>query len=159
MMGPTREEAPMALVRSFPTILSDRLPETRDFYVSLLGFHVAFDSDYYVALATPPDVEGGPACELAVWAVGHETVPPPYRADPAGIVLTFVVDDVDALHVEARRQGVPVVAPPRDQFYGRRRMLVTDPNGLLVDVSTPSTPSPEFRAEMMRRGITPATSP
>jgi uncharacterized glyoxalase superfamily protein PhnB len=86
-------------------------------------------------------------------------VPPPYRADPAGIVLTFVVDDVDALHVEARRQGVPVVAPPRDQFYGRRRMLVTDPNGLLVDVSTPSTPSPEFRAEMMRRGIAPATSP
>lgn len=149
----------MALVRSFPTILSDRLPETRDFYVALLGFEVAFDSDYYVALATPPDVEGQRACELAVWAVGHEVVPPPYRADPAGIVLTFVVDDVDALHVQARRQGVLVVAPPRDQFYGRRRMLLTDPNGLLVDVSTPCTPSPEFRAEMMRRGIASATSP
>jgi uncharacterized glyoxalase superfamily protein PhnB len=86
-------------------------------------------------------------------------VPPPYRADPAGIVLTFVVDDVDALHIQARRQGIPVVAPPRDQFYGRRRMLVTDPNGLLVDVSTPSTPSPEFRAEMLRCGIAPATTP
>jgi catechol 2,3-dioxygenase-like lactoylglutathione lyase family enzyme len=159
MMGPTREEAPMALVRSFPTILSDRLPETRDFYVRLLGFQVTFDSDYYVALATPPDIDRQPTCELAVWAVGHEVVPPPYRADPAGIVLTFVVEDVDALHVEARRQGVVVVAPPRDQFYGRRRMLVTDPNGLLVDVSTPCTPSPDFRAEMMRRGIASATSP
>jgi catechol 2,3-dioxygenase-like lactoylglutathione lyase family enzyme len=159
MMGPTREEAPMALRRAFPTILSDRLPETRDFYVALLGFEVAFDSEYYVALTTTPDGDGQPAAELGIWAVGHEMVPPPYRADPAGIVLTFVVDDVDALHVEARRQGVPVVAPPRDQFYGRRRMLVTDPNGLLVDVSTPSTPSPEFRAEMLRRGIAPAPSP
>lgn len=135
----------MALRRAFPTILSDRLPETRDFYVKLLGFEVAFDSDFYVALRSP-EVDDGTVCELAVWAVGHEMVPPPYRADPAGIVLTFVVDDVDALHIEARRQGLMVVAPPRDQFYGRRRMLVTDPNGLLVDVSSPSTPSPEFRA-------------
>ena len=135
----------MALRRAFPTILSDRLPETRDFYVRLLGFEVAFDSDFYVALRSAEDDEGA-VCELAVWAVGHEMVPPPYRADPAGIVLTFVVDDVDALHIEARRQGLLVVAPPRDQFYGRRRMLVTDPNGLLVDVSSPSTPSPEFRA-------------
>ena len=42
----------MALRRAFPTILSDRLPETRDFFVGLLGFEVAFDSDYYVALTT-----------------------------------------------------------------------------------------------------------
>ncbi|MCD2194101.1 VOC family protein [Actinomycetospora endophytica] len=149
----------MVMQRAYSTILSDRLPETRDFYVGLLGFEVTFDSDYYVALATTPEVDGEPVCELGIWAVGHEMVPPPYRADPAGIVLTFVVDDVDALHVQARRQGIPVVAPPRDQFYGRRRMLVTDPNGLLVDVSTPSTPSPEFRAEMMRLGFAPATSP
>lgn len=135
----------MALRRAFPTILSDRLPETRDFYVRLLDFEVAFDSDFYVALRTAEDDDGA-ACELGIWAVGHEMVPPPYRADPAGIVLTFVVDDVDALHVEARRQQIPVVAPPRDQFYGRRRMLLADPNGLLVDVSSPSTPSPEFRS-------------
>lgn len=159
MMGATREEAPVAMHRAFPTILSDRLPDTRDFYVRLLGFEVVFDSEYYVALATRPEDEGEPVCELGVWAVGHELVPPPYRADPAGIVLTFVVDDVDAVHVTARRQGMPVVAPPRDQFYGRRRMLVTDPNGLLVDVSTPSTPSPEFRAEMLRRGIAQPTGP
>jgi catechol 2,3-dioxygenase-like lactoylglutathione lyase family enzyme len=159
MMGPTREEAPLVLQRAFPTILSDRLPETRDFYVALLGLEVAFDSDYYVALTTRVDGSSEPACELGIWAVGHEIVPPPYRADPAGIVLTFLVDDVDALHIQARRQGIPVVAPPRDQFYGRRRMLVTDPNGLLVDISTPSTPSPEFRAEMLRCGIAPATSP
>ena len=142
----------MALRRAFPTILSDRLPETRDFYVTLLGFEVAFDSDFYVALATRPDDDGYRRASSPSGPSATRSCPPPYRADPAGIVLTFVVDDVDALHVEARRQGLPVVAPPRDQFYGRRRMLVTDPNGLLVDVSSPCTPSPEFRARL-RRGI------
>lgn len=145
----------MAVRRAFPNILSDRLPETRDFYVALLGFRVAYDSDWFVSL-TDPD---GEACsELGIWQVGHELVPPPYRADPAGVILTFVVDDVDAVHAEARRLRLPVVAPPRDLFYGQRQMLVNDPNGLLVDVSTPSTPSPAFRAELERRGVAPETT-
>ncbi|PVZ13062.1 VOC family protein [Actinomycetospora cinnamomea] len=145
----------MAMRRSFPTVLSDRLPETRDFYVDLLGFEVAFDSDWYVALRrSDRDAEH----ELALWAVGHELVPPPYRADPGGVILTFLVDDVDAVHAEARRLRIPVVAPPRDLFHGRRQMLVTDPNGMLVEVSSPSTPSPAFAAEIRRRGRAPETT-
>lgn len=145
----------MAVRRAFPNILTDRLPETRDFYVALLGFSVGFDSDWYVSL-TSADVDG--THELGIWAVGHELVPSSYRADPAGMILTFVVDDVDAVHAEARRRRLPVVAPPRDLFYGQRQMLVTDPNGLLVDVSTPSTPSPAFIAEMERRGMATETT-
>ncbi|GAA4931056.1 catechol 2,3-dioxygenase-like lactoylglutathione lyase family enzyme [Actinomycetospora succinea] len=141
----------MAMRRSFPTVLSDRLPETRDFYVALLGFRVAFDSDWYVAL-TRTDGPDEDVHELAIWAVGHELVPPPYRADPAGVILTFMVDDVDAVHAEARRLRLPLVAPPRDLFHGRRQMLVTDPNGMLVEISSPSTPSPAFTAELARRG-------
>ncbi|WP_328302098.1 VOC family protein [Actinomycetospora sp. NBC_00405] len=145
----------MAMRRSFPTVLSDRLPETRDFYVALLGFEVAFDSDWYVALTL---LDGDEAHELAIWAVRHELVPPPYRADPAGVILTFLVDDVDAVHADARRARIPVVAPPRDLFHGRRQMLVTDPNGMLVEVSSPSTPSPAFAAELLRRGRAPETT-
>lgn len=145
----------MAMRRSFPTVLSDRLPETRDFYVALLGFEVAFDSDWYVALRRD---DGDGDHELAIWAVGHELVPPPYRADPAGVILTFLVDDVDAVHNDARRLRVPLVAPPRDLFHGRRQMLVTDPNGMLVEISSPSTPSPAFTAELGRRGRAPETT-
>jgi len=145
----------MALRRSFPTVLSDRLPETRDFYVDLLGFEVEFDSDWYVALRR---TDAGGDHELAIWAVGHELVPPPYRADPAGVILTFLVDDVDAVHADARRLRVPLVAPPRDLFHGRRQMLVTDPNGMLIEISSPSTPSPAFAAELGRRGRAPETT-
>lgn len=149
----------MAVRRAFPSILSDRLPETRDFYVALLDFEVGYDSDWFVSLvSTGPGEPLGVTHELGIWQLGHELVPLPYRADPAGVILTFVVEDVDAVHVEARRLGLPVVAPPRDLFYGQRQMLVTDPNGLLVDVSTPSTPSPDFRAELARRGLAPETA-
>lgn len=139
----------MTVRRAFPTILSERLADTRDFYVTLLGFQVGYDSDWFVSLQLP----GHEAThELGIWQVGHELVPATFRAEPAGMVLTFVVDDVDDLHAQARRSGLPIVAPPRDLFYGQRQMLLNDPNGVLVDVSTPCTPSPAFRSELERRG-------
>ena len=36
----------MSVSRVLPAILSDRLAETRDFYVHLLGFQIAFESDF-----------------------------------------------------------------------------------------------------------------
>jgi catechol 2,3-dioxygenase-like lactoylglutathione lyase family enzyme len=109
------------------------LDETRDFFVELLGFQVNFDEDWYVHLSAP----GDPALEVAVWRRDHELVPEAYRQRPAGMILTLVVDDVDAVHERAGKIGVTVVASPRDQFYGQRSCLVLDPNGLLVDISTP----------------------
>jgi PhnB protein len=64
------------------------------------------------------------------------------------MILTVVVDDVDAVHAEAVRRGVAVVAPPRDLFYGQRSCLLVDPNGLLLDVSTPGEMSQEFAASL-----------
>ncbi len=39
--------------RVFANILSDKLPETRDFYTGLLGFQVAYDSDWFIYLWAP----------------------------------------------------------------------------------------------------------
>ncbi|MEE1926837.1 VOC family protein [Streptomyces sp. TRM 70351] len=123
----------MAIKRAFASILSDRLPETRDFFSGLLGLSVVYDSDWFVSLQDPDD----PRHELGIWRRDHELVPEPYRTAPSGTVLTFVVDDVDAVHRAAREQGREIVAPPRDTFYGQRSMLVKDPNGQLLDICTP----------------------
>ena len=48
---------------------------------------------------------------LAVWAVGHELVPPPYRADPAGVILTFLVDDVDVAYRDIKHLHISVHPP------------------------------------------------
>jgi len=119
--------------RVVTNILSDHLAETRDFFVELLGFQVNFDEDWYVHLSAP----GSPALEVAVWRRDHELIPETYRQRPAGTILTVVVDDVDVVHKRAGDMGVTIVAPPRDRFYGQRSCLLLDPNGLLVDISTP----------------------
>ncbi|GIH74701.1 VOC family protein [Planobispora longispora] len=123
----------MVVNRILTNILSDRLPETRDFFTGLLDLQVNFEEDWYVHLSAP----GNLGLEVAVWRRDHELIPQAHRAAPCGTILTVVVDDVDAVHERAVTMGVEVVAPPRDQFYGQRSCLVLDPNGLLVDVSTP----------------------
>jgi hypothetical protein len=69
-------------------------------------------------------------------------------------VLSFVVDDVDAVHADAERRGLSVVAPPRNLFYGQRQLLLSDPNGALIDISTPTEPSEEFTASLVQDGGT-----
>ncbi|WP_369199679.1 VOC family protein [Streptomyces sp. PU-14G] len=137
----------MTINRAFANILSDDLAGTRDFFVDLLGFTVVFDSDWFVNLQAPDN----PLNELGIWRREHELVPEAYRGRPQGAVLTFVVDDVEAVYARAVAAGTRIVEPPRETFYGQRSMLVEDPNGQVIDVSTPGTPSPEFLAEMREK--------
>ena len=146
----------MAVTRAFANVLSDDLPATRDFYVALLDLEVAFDSDWFVNLNSgqPEPGAGSPGCELGIWRRDHELIPADFQRPPSGTVLTFVVDDVDAVYARAQRHGLPVVAEPRNLFYGQRQLLVTDPNNALVDVSTPVEPSAEFAASLVQDGST-----
>lgn len=130
--------------RAFPVILSDNVPATRDFYMKLLGWRMDFDSDWFVHLRSHESSD----VELGIMQVDHELVPAAFRKAPTGVTVTIVVDDVDAVFGRARSEGVAIVEEPRDLFYGQRRMLVTDPSGTLVDVSSECPPSEEFLASM-----------
>ncbi|MDJ1136592.1 VOC family protein [Streptomyces iconiensis] len=129
----------MTVNRAFASVLADagRMEETRDFYAALLGLKAVFDSDWFVNLQDP-DL---PVNELGIWRRDHELVPGAHAGAEGrhqGTILTFVVDDVNAAHRTAVERGFDVVEAPRDTFYGQRSMLVRDPNGQLVDVSTPA---------------------
>ena len=134
----------MTIRRGFASLFSDRLAETRDFYVKLLGFRVDFDSDWFVHLQAPDNS----AIELGLLRRDHELVPEPFRKAPTGTMVTVVVDDVDEIRERCRGMGIEVVQEPRNEFYGQRRMLVTDPDGTLVDVSSECPPSEEFLASL-----------
>lgn len=143
----------MRVSRAFANVLTDDVAATRDFYVRLLGLTVAFDSDWFVNL-TSPSRDGSPGCELGIWRRDHELIPEQFRQAPAGAVLSFVVDDVDAVYADARGRGLSIVAEPRNLFYGQRQLLLTDPNGALVDISTPVGMSDEFAATLVQDGDT-----
>ena len=125
----------MAITRLIANVCSQNLAASRDFYTQLLGFEVAFDSDWYVQVVSPDH----PRLELGFIQQDHELIPAEFQAPPQGGYFTIVVTDVDAIYAQAQVINAEVLQPPRDEFYGQRRMLLTDPNGLLLDISTPVT--------------------
>jgi uncharacterized glyoxalase superfamily protein PhnB len=48
--------------------------------------------------------------------------------------VTVQVADVDAIHAQAVRRGVPVVYPLTDEPWGVRRFFVRDPNGVVLNI-------------------------
>lgn len=132
------------LERNFFCVLSDDLRATRDWYTSLLGYVADFESDWFIHLHGPENDQ----IELGIMARDSELIPQAHRARPVGGMLTVVVDDVDDLYRRAIGGGFTVVEPPRDLFYGQRRMLAKDPNGMLVDISSPCDPDPDWLASL-----------
>ncbi|APE33189.1 hypothetical protein BOX37_03525 [Nocardia mangyaensis] len=127
----------MTISQSFVNICSDQLSTTRDFYVDLLGFQVSFDSDWFVQLRANDS-----GATIGIMARDHELVPEQARGAASGSYITIVVDDVESVFARAKDLSVPIAEEPKDLFYGQRRMLVIDPNGVLVDVSSPTAPPP-----------------
>jgi len=123
----------MSVQRTLINICSDRLAQSRDFYVELLGFQVQYDSDWYVQLVC----EDSPNVVIGIIQRDHELVPQTYRKNPTGMYVTFVVDDVDASYRNAKSMGLTIVQQPRNEFYGQRRFLTVDPNGCLIDICSP----------------------
>ncbi len=128
------------IIRGFPNIVTSDLAATKDWYVDLFGWTVEFDSDWFVHLKAAD----APGVELGLVEASHEIVAEVVTPSPNGAMLTFVVDEVDRLHTEAIERGLDIVEEPRDLFYGQRRMILRDPAGTLIDVSSVCEPSQAF---------------
>lgn len=132
--------------RLFPNVLSTDLARSSRWYVSLLGFTPEFESDWFVHLRSPTEE----LVTLGILAIDQEIVHPAMAERPTGGVITIVVDDVDAVHAAAQAAGASIAEAPRNLFYGQRRLLLADPDGQLVDVSSPCEPDPEWLASLSR---------
>jgi catechol 2,3-dioxygenase-like lactoylglutathione lyase family enzyme len=64
---------------------------------------------------------------------GHETVPIEAGARPRGLLVSFEVDDVDAVAAVAHELGCRFVLEPVREL-GQRHFMVADPDGAVVDV-------------------------
>lgn len=126
----------------FPLVSTPDLAAARSFYCGLLDLAVAFENDWYVQLQHPEN----PAVQLAFIDPNHESVPEPYRSAPAGVIVTIELDDARAACERAKAQGLELAVELRDEVWGQRHFMVTDPCGLLVDIVELIEPSEEFAA-------------
>ncbi|WP_455351314.1 VOC family protein [Streptomyces sp. SYSU K217416] len=131
----------MKLTSFYPVIGTARLRESQDFYTRLMGFETTFEADWYVSLRRP----GNPPYELALLDHTHPTLPEGYRDPVRGLLLNFEVEDVDAEWDRlVVREGLSAELELRSEDFGQRHFIVADPNGVLIDVITPTAPTPEY---------------
>lgn len=97
------------------------------------GFAEQMSADGFVSLAHPTAglnvvyLRAGLASFKPDHMKGH-------RAD--GLLLAFVVPDVDAEHERLVAAGVPVLTPPATEPWGERYLQVMDPNGVVLQLVT-----------------------
>ena len=130
----------MKVTSYYPVIMTERVEETAAFYVKHFGFQESFTSDWYVHLQSAEHS----AVNLAILNGQHETIPPQGRGKVAGLLLNFEVDDVDAVHRRLQAAGLPILLAIRNEDFGQRHFITSDPNGVLIDIIKPIPPSAEF---------------
>ena len=131
----------------FPVLCTDDLDASRDFYCALLDLTPIFECGWYTALGDADD----PSTQLIAFVLpGHESVPEGHRVRAAGMLATFEVDDVDAVHARAVALGLTPALELCDEEFGQRHFMVEDPGGVLVDVVQTIPPSREFLRDVAR---------
>ena len=127
----------------YPVICTDKLTESRAFYLENFPFEVTFESDWYVSLKS----EGERPFELALLESTHETIPAGYRKSVSGgLLINFEVEDVDPIFERFRKAGLPIHLELRSETFGQRHFITSDPNDVLIDIIT-VIPLPESFAE------------
>ena len=122
----------MKINRIMTNICSDDLVKSRDFYTKLFDFNVDYDSNWFVHL-----ISKDKKLELGIIERTNEIVPNHFQNNPQGFYVTFVVDNADEIFEVAKTEKFEIINEPTDTSYGQRRLLLKDPNGTLVDVSSP----------------------
>jgi len=118
--------------RILTNICSDKLSESKSFYTTLFDFKVEYDSDWFIQLISQDG-----QLELGIIERSNQIVPKAYQNNPQGFYLTFVLDRIEEVFDKAKTRNVEIVEAPHDTPYGQRRLLLKDPNGVLIDVSAP----------------------
>jgi uncharacterized glyoxalase superfamily protein PhnB len=91
-----------------------------------LGFSLQMEADGFASLQHP---EAG--FNLIFLRTGLETFKPASAAGRAdGLLVVFVVEDVDAEYTRLQDEGVEVVTPIETEPWGERYFQVADPNGV-----------------------------
>lgn len=94
-----------------------------------LGFSEEMAADGFVSLS-----RADAGCNLIFLRTGLATFKPASmrgrQAD--GVLVVFVVDDVDAECARLQAEGVAITTPLETEPWGERFFQVTDPNGVVV---------------------------
>ncbi|MDF2502338.1 MAG: Glyoxalase-like domain containing protein [Anaerosporomusa subterranea] len=127
----------MVIKRIDATISTNKLSESRDFYIKHFGFELVYESDWYIELLSP-SLAAGVSFTLPQRDVGEFFT-------GKGLILSFGVDDVDAEYERLNGEGLTIQQELQNKPWGERSFVVNDPNGVHIYVYTLIPPEPEYQ--------------
>ena len=124
----------------YPVLMAADVGGTKAFYIKHFAFKALFESDWYVHLQSAEDRH----VNLGIVQGDHESIPEQGRGRTSGLLINFEVRDPDAVYQRVVAAGLPILRSLRDEAFGQRHFITSDPNGVLIDVIKPIPPSEEF---------------
>lgn len=99
-----------------------------EFAKANFGFAEVMSADGFVSLGHP-----GAGVNVVFLRVGLESFRPAEIAGPAGqgLLVAFVVDDIDVEFTRIAESGARVITPPETEPWGERYCQFADPNGII----------------------------
>lgn len=127
----------MKIKRFDATISTNKLRESKEFYMKHFGFRLVYESDWYVELLAAGSEPFGVSFTLPQREAGEFF--------NHGLILSFEVDDVDAEYRRLKASGLDIIQELVDKPWGERSFLVDDPNGVHLYIYKTIPPTPEYK--------------
>ncbi len=122
----------MQITSSVVSLTVDDVPASSKFLADHFGYAERMSADGFASLG-----HDGGGVDLVFLRRGLEVLPPALRDRRAeGTIVAFVVDDLDAEYARLVAEGVEISEPIREEPWGERLFLVSDPNGLIYELAS-----------------------
>lgn len=120
----------MSITASAVSLNVDDVAASSAFLADHFGFREEAAADGFASLARE---DAG--MNVVYLRRGLASLPDNQREDHAdGVILAFVVDDLESELARLTAEGVAITMPLREEPWGERAFQVTDPNGVIVQL-------------------------
>ncbi|WP_282088985.1 VOC family protein [Aquimarina algiphila] len=118
-------------------IITEKLQETKKFYMEVLDFGLSFENEFYLLLHTPDH-----SAEISFLQPNHPSQKSIFQSafNGKGVYLTIEVEKVDDVYKELKDKGIQMEIEIRDEPWGDRHFAIVDPNGIGIDIVTYTKP-------------------
>ena len=135
----------MRILSFYSVLLTGNVAGIAEFYHESLEMELTFESDWYISLK----LEGGEGTfQLAILRFDHPTIPEEFRKRSQGIILNLEVENAATMYDRLiTKKRLPVHLDIRDEPWGQRHFITSDPDDNLLDIIEPIQPSDAFLAQ------------
>ncbi|MEV0435223.1 MULTISPECIES: VOC family protein [Nocardia] len=121
----------MQITASAVSLNVDDPQASAQFLIDHLGFTENMAADGFVSVGRP---DAG--MDVIYLRTGLKSFKPARIAGSAGegVLVVFVVDDIDSEYERLRGAGVPIETPIETEEWGERYFQMTDPNGVVIQL-------------------------